>query len=90
VLLCLCQILCTSWVTSRLGVILGVDSLRVGFESDSSSLDLPYNERGTTHCNYDDLITIRAQGEPAACTGDQGGRCCGIIGRSARSHAPQM
>jgi hypothetical protein len=35
----------------RIGVVLVVDSLRVGFELDSSSLGLPYNEGGTTHCN---------------------------------------
>jgi hypothetical protein len=79
-----------SWVTCRLGVVLGVDSLRVGFESDSSSLGLPYNEGAPHVVTDDDLIAIGAQGEPAACAGDQGGRCCGIMGRSARSHAPQM
>jgi hypothetical protein len=40
-----------SWVVCRIGVVLVVDSLRVGFESDSSSLGLPYNEEGTTRCN---------------------------------------
>jgi hypothetical protein len=38
----------------------------------------------------DDLIAIGVQGEPVACVGDQGGRCCGIMGRSARSYAPLM
>jgi hypothetical protein len=37
---------------------------------------------------YDDLIAAGAQGEPAACAGDQGGRCNGINGRSAHSHTP--
>jgi hypothetical protein len=47
--------------------------------------------RGAPHIvTYDDLIAIGAQGELAAYAGDQGGRCYGIMGRSARSHAPQM
>jgi hypothetical protein len=32
-------------------VVLGVDRLRVGFESDSCIPGLPYNEGGTTRCN---------------------------------------
>jgi hypothetical protein len=31
--------------------LIGVDMLRVVFESESSSLCLPYNVRGTTYCN---------------------------------------
>jgi hypothetical protein len=61
-LLWLCQILYTSWVTCRLGVVLGVDSLRVGFESDSSSLGLPYNKGGTTRCNLWRLDSNRHAG----------------------------
>jgi hypothetical protein len=37
----------TSWVMFGLEVVSGVDSLPIGFESDSSSLSLPYNERAT-------------------------------------------
>jgi hypothetical protein len=55
-----------------------------------SSLGLPYNEGHRTVITSDDLIATGAQGEPAACAGDQGGRCCGTIGRSVRSHARQM
>jgi hypothetical protein len=64
-------------------VVLGVDRLRVGFESDSSSLGLLYNERAPHVVTYVDLIAIGAQGEPAACAGDQGGRCC-FINREER------
>jgi hypothetical protein len=39
----LSNIYCTSWVTYGLKVVIGVDRLRVGFESDSSSLGLLYN-----------------------------------------------
>lgn len=79
-LLCLCRILCTSWVTLGLGVVLGVDRIRVVSESNSCTLGLPYNEGSTTRVTYDDLIAAGAQGEPAACAGDQGGRCSGISG----------
>jgi hypothetical protein len=48
--------ICTSWVTVGLRIVLGVDSLRVGFESDSSSLGLPYNEGAPHVVTYDDLI----------------------------------
>jgi hypothetical protein len=41
-----------------------VDSLRVGFDSDSSSLGLPYNEGAPHVVTYDDLIAIGAQEEP--------------------------
>jgi hypothetical protein len=44
-----------------------VDSLRVGFESDSSSLGLPYNEGAPYIVTYDDLIAAGVQGKPAAC-----------------------
>jgi hypothetical protein len=57
-----------------------VDRIQVVLESDSCSLGLPYNE-GTPHVvTYNDLIAIGAQGEPAACAGDQDGRCCDING----------
>jgi hypothetical protein len=63
---------------------------RVVFESDISSLSLPYYE-GVSHVvTHDDLIATEAQREPAACAGDQGGRCYGIIGKSVRSHTPQV
>jgi hypothetical protein len=89
-LLCLCRILCTSWIILGLRVVLGVDRLRVGFKSDSVAW-ASHIMRGAPHIvTYDDLIATGAQGEPAACTGDQGGRYCGIMGRSARSHTPQM
>jgi hypothetical protein len=44
-LLCLCRILCTSWVTLGLRVVLGMDR----FESDTGSLGLSYNEGGAPH-----------------------------------------
>ena len=78
-LLYLCQILCTCWVTFGLRVVLGVDRIRVVSESNSCNLGLPYNEGSTTRVTHDDLIAAGAQGEPAACAGDQGGRCSGII-----------
>ena len=52
---------------------IGTSSVRVGH------LGLLYNEGGTTRVTYDDLIAAGAQGKPAACAGDQGGRCSGII-----------
>jgi hypothetical protein len=64
-----------------------VDSLRVGFELDSSSLGLPYNEGAPHIVTYDDLTATGVQGEPAACAGDQDGRCCGIMGRNTHSPA---
>jgi hypothetical protein len=44
--------------------------LQVVFESDSSSLGLPYNVRAHI-VTYDDLIETGAQGKPATCIGDQ-------------------
>ena len=67
--LCLCQILCTCWVTFGLRVVLGVDRIRVVSESNSCTLGLPYNEGSTTRVTYDDLIATGTQGEPAACAG---------------------
>ena len=78
-----------SWVTVGLGVVIGVDRIRVVLESNSCSLGLPYNVGAPHDVTHDDLIAIGTQGEPAACAGAYGG-CCGILGRSARSHAPQM
>ena len=68
-LLCLCQILCPCWVRFGLGVVLGVDRIRVVSESNSCTLGLPYNEGSTTRVTHDDLIATGAQGEPAACAG---------------------
>jgi hypothetical protein len=42
------------------------NSLRVGFESDSSSLGLSYNKGGTTIVTYDDSIATGAQEESPA------------------------
>ena len=40
-----------------------------------------YIMRGAPHVlTYGDLIVAGAQGEPAACASDQGGRCSGING----------
>jgi hypothetical protein len=50
------------------------------FDSDTSSLGLSYNEGSPHVVTYDDLIAAGAQGEPTACVGDQGFRCCGING----------
>ena len=69
VLLCLCRILCTSWVTVGLGVVIGVDRIRVILESNSCSLGLPYNVEAPHVVTHDDLIAIGTQGEPAACAG---------------------
>ena len=68
-LLCLCRILCTSWVTFGLRVVLGVDRVRVGLESNSCTLDLLYNEGGTIHCNLWRLDSNRHAGEPTTCVG---------------------
>ena len=55
-LLCMYRILCTSWVTFGLRVVLGVDRIRVVSESNSCIMGLSYNE-GTPHdVTYDDLI----------------------------------
>jgi hypothetical protein len=77
--------ICMSRVLA-LRVVLGMDSLRVGFELNSSSLDLRYNEGASHVVTYNNLIAIGVQGESTACAGDQGSRCYGIIERSARSH----
>jgi hypothetical protein len=39
----LCQILCTSWVTFGLGVVLGMGRIRIALEPDSYNLVLLYN-----------------------------------------------
>ena len=62
----------------RLDLCCSVDRIRVVLESDSYSLVLLYNVGVPHNATYDDLIAAGAQGEPAACAGDQGGRCSGI------------
>jgi hypothetical protein len=90
-LLCLCQILCMIWVTVGLRVVLGVDSLLVGFESDSSSLGLPYNEGCTTHCNLWWLDSDRsARGADGLCRRPRWPVLRYHMGRSVHSHALQM
>ena len=75
----MCRILFVR-VGLRLDLCCIVDRIRVVVESDSCSLGLPYNVGVPHNVTYDDLIAVGAQEEPAACAGDQGGRCSGING----------
>jgi hypothetical protein len=69
-----------SWVTLGLRVVIGVDMLRGS--SRNLVVYASHIMRGAPHVvTYDDLIATRAQGEPAACAGDQDGQCCDINGK---------
>ena len=50
--------ICTSWVTVGLGVVIGVDRVRVVLASNSSTLGLLYNVGVPRDVTYDDLISI--------------------------------
>jgi hypothetical protein len=54
------------WFTFGPRVVLGMDMLSIGFESDSCILGLLYNKGAPHIVTYNDLIAIGAQGEPTA------------------------
>ena len=70
ILLYLCQILCTSWVTLGLGVVLGVDRIRVVSESNSCTWASPAANITLTYA----LTGRRRTGRTFAGLGQGGGR----------------